>query len=96
MPPEPWTVSSKNTAGKRSGRDSGWKNRFEVSPRGVPSLDSTRKRFRGFYRFKRFKRFKGVGAAHKNQKRRGILIALRAAVIESVAEGLSYTPVSIT
>ena len=27
------------------------------------------------------------GAAHKNQKRRGILIALRAVVIESVAEG---------
>ena len=29
-------------------------------------------------------------------KCRGVLIALRAAVIESVAEGLSYTPVSIT
>lgn len=29
-PPKPWTVSSKNTAGKRSGRDSGWKNKFGV------------------------------------------------------------------
>ena len=36
------------------------------------------------------------GAAHKNQKRRGVLTALRAAVIESVAEGLSCTAVSIT
>ena len=53
----------------------GRKDRFGVSPRGVPSLDSTRKRFRGFYSFKRFK---GVGAAHKNQKRRGVLTALRA------------------
>ena len=42
------------------------------------------------------KGFKGVGAAHKNQKRRGVLTALRAAVIESVAEGLSCTAVSIT
>ena len=32
----------------------------------------------------------------KTGKCRGVLIALRAVVIESVAEGLSCTPVSIT
>ena len=42
---------------------------FRVSPLGVPSLDFVRKRFSRFYRFKRFK---GVGAAHKNQKRREV------------------------
>ena len=63
---------------------------------GVPSFDCVRKRFGRFYRFYGFNGVNGVGAAHKNQKRRGILIALRAAVIESVAEGLSCTAVSIT
>ena len=37
---------------------------------GVSPFDCVRKRFSGFYRFKRFK---GGGAAHKNQKRRGVL-----------------------
>ena len=45
-------------------------SRFRVSPSGVVPFDYVRKRFSGFYRFKRFK---GVGAAHKNQKRRGDL-----------------------
>ena len=44
---------------------------FGVSPRGMLPLDYLRKRFRRFYGFKR------VGAAHNNQKRRGVLIALR-------------------
>ena len=42
-----------------------------------------RKRFSGFYRFYGFK---GVGAAQIIMKRRGVLIALRAVVISSVAE----------
>ncbi|MDY4957665.1 MAG: hypothetical protein SO089_03640, partial [Dialister sp.] len=54
-----------------------------VSPSGVVPFDYVRKRFSGFYRFKRFK---GIGAAHHNQKRREILIAIRAVVISSVAE----------
>ena len=37
----------------------------------------------GFYRFYGFK---GVGAAQKIMRRRGVLIALRAVVISSVAE----------
>ena len=50
---------------------------FRGSPWGVLPFDCVRKRFIGFYRFKRFK---VGGAAHKNQKRRGVLIALRAVV----------------
>jgi hypothetical protein len=42
-----------------------------------------RKRFSGFCRFYGFK---GVGAAQIIMKRRGVLIALRAVVISSVAE----------
>ena len=42
-----------------------------------------RKRFSGFCRFYEFK---GVGAAQIIMKRRGVLIALRAVVISSVAE----------
>ena len=45
-----------------------------VSSRGVLPLDCGRKRFYGFYGFY------GGGAAHKNQKRRGVLIVLRAVV----------------
>ena len=45
---------------------------------GVLPFDCVRKRFSGFYRFYRFYRFNGGGAAHKNQKRRRVLIALRA------------------
>ena len=44
---------------------------FGVSPWGVLPLDYLRKRFSRFYGFKR------VGAAHNNQKRCGVLIALR-------------------
>ena len=44
------------------------------------------KRFSGFCRFCRFYGFKGVGAAQIIMKRRGVLIALRAVVISSVAE----------
>ena len=46
----------------------------------------------GFYGFNRFNRFNGFngfnrgGAAHKKLKRRGVLIALRAFDISSVAE----------
>ena len=54
-----------------------WGYGFRVSPRGGSPFDCVRKRFIGFYRFKRFK---VGGAAHKNQKRRGVLIALRAVV----------------
>ena len=43
-------------------------------------------RFKWFNGFDGVKRFNGGGAAHKNQKRRGVLIALRAVVISSVAE----------
>ena len=44
---------------------------FGVSPWGVLPLDYLRKRFSRFYGFKR------VGAVHNNQKRCGVLIALR-------------------
>ena len=44
---------------------------FGVSPWGVLPLDYLRKRFSRFYGFKR------VGATHNNQKRCGVLIALR-------------------
>ena len=49
--------------------------------RAVPLIE--RKRFSGFCRFYGFK---GVGAAQIIMKRRGVLIALRAVVISSVAE----------
>ena len=50
------------------------------SPWGVLPFDCVRKRFSGFYGFS------GEGAAQKIMKRRGVLIALRAVVISSVAE----------
>ena len=52
------------------------------SPWGVLPFDCVRKRFSGFYRFYGFS---GEGAAQKIMKRRGVLIALRAVVISSVA-----------
>ena len=53
-----------------------------ASPERVP-FDCVRKRFNWFCRFYGFK---GVGAAQIIMKRRGVLIALRAVVISSVAE----------
>ena len=52
------------------------------SPWGVLPFDCVRKRFSGFHRFYGFS---GEGAAQKIVKRRGVLIALRAVVISSVA-----------
>ena len=43
-------------------------------------------RFKWFNGFDGFKRFNGGDAAQKIMKRRGVLIALRAVVISSVAE----------
>ena len=48
---------------------------YRVSHWGGASFDYVRKRFSGF---NRFRGFKGFGAAHKSQKRRRILVALRA------------------
>ena len=50
---------------------------LRVSSWGGSPFDCVRKRFSGFYRFYGFS---GEGAAHKNQKRRKVLIALRAIV----------------
>ena len=43
---------------------------IRASPWGIPPFDYVQKRFSGFCGFYGFK---GVSAAHKNQKRRGVL-----------------------
>ena len=75
--------STSERAASRGNEGSGLKVQTSGLAHGACRPLIERKRFSGFYRFYGFK---GVDAAQIIMKRRGVLIALRAVVISSVAE----------